>query len=418
MHTIWWSSPAAWPRSTSHHAAARSDAGVLAPERGIPRWSRLVAGEQEHPAAHARRGVGGELGRNRGLASVVIGGRLQQGGSGAVRSRSARASGSRQRREHVYEIVAPWPPTTSRSRSSSPTTTPSCAPGCGWCSSAPAASRSSRRPATPTRRCARCSVTSRRSWCSTSTCPASSSSLDAIPRVQEVSPDTHVVILTMQEDPEFARRALRAGAAGYVLKEAADDELVDAVRRVAEGGTYLNPRLGAVLAAAPPEPSGPPDDLTEREVEVLRLIALGHTNAEIAAGALPLGAHRRVASRPHPAEARPLHARRARPLRARPRVRGRELSGRGRSAQRQARADRGPGVGAGQHAELAPRQLDALAHAGQAEPGGLRPSGSKPIPSSATRDLELAARRSARAARPRRRRACLTTLVSDSWTTR
>jgi two-component system, NarL family, response regulator NreC len=97
-----------------------------------------------------------------------------------------------------------------------------------------------------------------------------------------VSPSTHVVILTMQEDPEFARRALRAGAAGYVLKEAADDELVDAVRRVAEGGTYLNPRLGALLAAAPPEPSGPPDDLTPREVEVLRLIALGHTNAEIA----------------------------------------------------------------------------------------------------------------------------------------
>ncbi|HEX7298303.1 MAG TPA: response regulator transcription factor [Solirubrobacteraceae bacterium] len=112
--------------------------------------------------------------------------------------------------------------------------------------------------------------------------PGELSSLDAIPRVQEVSPATQVVILTMQEDPEFARRALRAGAAGYVLKEAADDELVDAVRRVAEGGTYLNPRVGAILAAAPPEPSGPPDDLTEREVEVLRLIALGHTNAEIA----------------------------------------------------------------------------------------------------------------------------------------
>ena len=85
--------------------------------------------------------------------------------------------------------------------------------------------------------------------------------------------------------------------------------------------TYLNPRLGARLAAAPPEPSGPPDDLTEREVEVLRLIALGHTNAEIAAAALPLGAHGRVAPRAHPAEARPLDARRARALRARPRAR-------------------------------------------------------------------------------------------------
>ena len=67
-----------------------------------------------------------------------------------------------------------------------------------------------------------------------------------------------------------------------MLKEAADDELVEAVRRVAAGDTYLNPSLGARLAAAPPEPAGPPDDLTEREVEVLRLIALGHTNAEIA----------------------------------------------------------------------------------------------------------------------------------------
>jgi len=112
--------------------------------------------------------------------------------------------------------------------------------------------------------------------------PGELTSLDAIPRVRDVSPATRVVVLTMQEDPEFARRALRAGAAGYVLKESADHELVDAVRRAAAGDTYLNPRLGAMLAAAPPETVGPPDDLTERELEVLRQIALGHTNAEIA----------------------------------------------------------------------------------------------------------------------------------------
>lgn len=112
--------------------------------------------------------------------------------------------------------------------------------------------------------------------------PGELNSLEMIPRVQEVSPDTRVIVLTMQEDPEFARQALRSGAAGYILKEAADDELVEAVRRVADGGTYLNPSLGAALAAAPPEPAGPPDGLTEREVGVLRLIALGHTNAEIA----------------------------------------------------------------------------------------------------------------------------------------
>jgi two-component system, NarL family, response regulator NreC len=89
------------------------------------------------------------------------------------------------------------------------------------------------------------------------------------------------VVLTMQNDPAFARQALQAGARGYVLKEAADAELVQAVHAAAEGRTYLNPELGARLAAAPPEPAGPPDDLTDREVEILRLIALGHTNAEI-----------------------------------------------------------------------------------------------------------------------------------------
>jgi two-component system, NarL family, response regulator NreC len=107
-------------------------------------------------------------------------------------------------------------------------------------------------------------------------------SLPAIPTVAEASPDTKVVVLTMQDDPAFAREALRGGAVGYVLKEAADAELVEAVRMAALGRTYLHPELGARLAAEPPKPEGPPDDLTEREVEVLRLIALGHTNNEIA----------------------------------------------------------------------------------------------------------------------------------------
>jgi len=107
------------------------------------------------------------------------------------------------------------------------------------------------------------------------------SSLAAIPTLLEISPTTDVVVLTMQNDPAFAREALQAGALAYVLKEAADDELVQAVRMAAAGKTYLNPQLGARLAAEPAQPAGPPDDLTEREVEVLRLIALGHTNTEI-----------------------------------------------------------------------------------------------------------------------------------------
>jgi two-component system response regulator NreC len=107
-------------------------------------------------------------------------------------------------------------------------------------------------------------------------------SLAAIPKVSEINEATVVVVLTMQDDTAFAREALRGGAKGYVLKDAADGELAQAVRAAVAGGTYLNPSLGARLAVEPPTPSGPPDDLTEREVEVLRLIALGHTNAEIA----------------------------------------------------------------------------------------------------------------------------------------
>jgi two-component system response regulator NreC len=107
-------------------------------------------------------------------------------------------------------------------------------------------------------------------------------SLPAIPRIRDSAPETAIVVLTMQDDPEFAREALRAGALGYVLKEAADSELVRAIRLAAEGRTYLNPELGARIAAAPPAPPGPPDGLTERELEVLKMIAGGHSNSEIA----------------------------------------------------------------------------------------------------------------------------------------
>jgi two-component system, NarL family, response regulator NreC len=106
------------------------------------------------------------------------------------------------------------------------------------------------------------------------------SSLDAIPEIRAESPGTQIVVLTMQKEPAYARQALSQGVLGYVLKESADEELVEAVHRAAAGDRYLNPRLGAQVAAMPPP--GPPDGLSEREVEVLRLIALGHTNSEIA----------------------------------------------------------------------------------------------------------------------------------------
>ncbi len=104
-------------------------------------------------------------------------------------------------------------------------------------------------------------------------------SLETIPDIREASPQTRIVVLTMQKEPAFARQALQLGVLGYVLKEAADDELVQAVRSAAAGNTYLQPALGARLAA---EPKGSGTDLSERETDVLRLIALGHTNAEIA----------------------------------------------------------------------------------------------------------------------------------------
>ena len=181
-----------------------------------------------------------------------------------------------------YEIVAAWRPTQSSSRSSWPTTTRSCAPGCGWCSSARAASRSSSEAGDAESALRTCSGT---------------------------SPTVLVLDLNMPGELELARRdPARAGGLARHARRGPDDAGGPGVRppgaarrgarlraqggrrrgarrggaAAAEGGTYLNPRLGAALAAAPPEPSGPPDDLTEREVEVLRLIALGHTNAEIA----------------------------------------------------------------------------------------------------------------------------------------
>jgi len=107
-------------------------------------------------------------------------------------------------------------------------------------------------------------------------------SLELMPKIAEASPETAVIVVTMQNEPAFAKQALRAGAKGFVVKQAAASELVAAVRTVLGGEVYINPSLGARMAAAPDAPEGPPDDLTPREVEVLGLIALGFTNPEIA----------------------------------------------------------------------------------------------------------------------------------------
>jgi two-component system response regulator NreC len=113
--------------------------------------------------------------------------------------------------------------------------------------------------------------------------PGEQSLPERLSRVLDRSPETRTVILTMQDDAGSVREALRAGALGYVLKDAADAELAVAGHRAALGETHLGPALGARLATAPEAPAGPPGGLSEREAQILGLIALGHTNAEVAA---------------------------------------------------------------------------------------------------------------------------------------
>jgi DNA-binding NarL/FixJ family response regulator len=108
--------------------------------------------------------------------------------------------------------------------------------------------------------------------------------IEGMPAVLQAVPEARVLVLSMQDDPRYVREAFAAGASGYVLKEAADAEVVDAVREVANGGRYVHPALGARLVAAEAEEraEAEQDPLSDREHEVLRLLALGHTNQEIA----------------------------------------------------------------------------------------------------------------------------------------
>ena len=108
--------------------------------------------------------------------------------------------------------------------------------------------------------------------------------LEVIPTLLRERPETKILVLSMQDDPRYVREAFAACASGYVLKEAADVEVVAAVREVARGGRYVHPELGARLIVADADAArrAEEDPLSDREREVLRLLALGHTNQEIA----------------------------------------------------------------------------------------------------------------------------------------
>jgi two-component system response regulator NreC len=110
------------------------------------------------------------------------------------------------------------------------------------------------------------------------------SGIEVTPELLHEEPEARILVLSMQDDPRYVREAFAAGAHGYVLKEAADTELVTAVREVARGGRYVHPTLGARMAAADAAAADAADHdpLSDREREVLRLLALGHTNQEIA----------------------------------------------------------------------------------------------------------------------------------------
>ena len=229
-----------------------------------------------------------------------------------------------------------------------------------------------------------------------------------------------MIVLTAQRDPSFAAEALRLGAAGYLPKEAAEGQLLEAIRVAAGGGTYLEPQLGARLAASG---RATPPELTDRELEVLRLIARGQTNREVAERLFLSVQDGGDPSRAASAQAGPLAQVGPRRVRARARPRGGVGAAdlavaalapppRGRSATilgaaARLRRDR----------QLAVQQLDALAHAAMPKPSVSR-AGSKPRPSSLTRMRIEPSRRVDLHHRPARASACRAALLRHSCTSR
>jgi two-component system, NarL family, response regulator NreC len=126
------------------------------------------------------------------------------------------------------------------------------------------------------------------------------SGIETISDLLKDAPEAKVLILSMEDDPHYVREAFAAGASGYILKEAADSDLVTAVREIAAGGSYVHPSLGARMVSADAEERkrADADPLSDRERDVLRMLALGHTNQEIA-GALYISVRTAETHRAH-----------------------------------------------------------------------------------------------------------------------
>jgi two-component system response regulator NreC len=111
--------------------------------------------------------------------------------------------------------------------------------------------------------------------------------MDALPSLRQIAPQAKILVLTMHDDPQYLHRVLAEGASGYILKKAADVELITAVRAVLEGDIYVHPAMTRALLNGEvtedlPSNQDPWSILSDREKEVLKLVALGYTSAEIA----------------------------------------------------------------------------------------------------------------------------------------
>ena len=110
--------------------------------------------------------------------------------------------------------------------------------------------------------------------------------VEATTQLTQIAPNVRVLILTVHEDESLLKEVIRAGAAGYIIKRAVEDELIHAIRVVARGDMYVHPSMTRALFIPPPSATHSSafevETLTAREIEVLRLLAKGYTNRQIA----------------------------------------------------------------------------------------------------------------------------------------